>query len=231
MLIDKNTDFYKKDGWGNVDEDDVSYEAPYRTSHKKMQVVSRPIDVQEARRGGPSGELKDRQEANITDKAEHYQQDLERKFERERQLSSFRRDREFIILSIQSALKSRNYAQAQELVSQYRLASEIDSEFRRLAKLTKSVCLERSAVAELLLILDATPDDDHAKLCALYERLLRLEPNNQSYIEGYRVSAQALNLEQLRGGQAQKNYAGTVFLVLFFIAIAFMFLSFFAGIL
>lgn len=181
MLSDSD----KEKGYANLDEEELSYEAVYDAPAKAVSKANRQIrqhDVQ----------------SPVTPTAPHEspnKKTFERSFERERQLSEFKRDREFIILSIQSALKSRNHKEAQEIVYQYRLAAEIDQEFRRLARLTKSVCIERGAADDILFILDSTPDDDHVKRYALYERLLDIDPSNQEYRRGFELAQKALNLE------------------------------------
>lgn len=135
--------------------------------------------------------------------------------ERERQLSEFARDREFIILSLQNALKSRHHEEAQDIVLQYRHAIDLDADFRQLAQLAKSVGLERDAIDKILLILDATPDNAYAKRLSLYEQLLEIDPSDQDYNMGYRLAQEALGLELTpsKGLEPQKSYIPHAFLV------------------
>lgn len=193
MLIDESADVSQEhnDGDSYREDDDDSYregwtdEVAYKANDASMQTANPSVETLKGKTPPAQSDIN----ARCNDLA------IERSFERERQLSEFSRDRDFIILSIQSALKSRQHKEAQEIVFQYRLASEIDVEFRRLAELTKSVSLERCETDEIQLILDSTPDDDHVRRCALYERLLQIDPSNLSYREQHLLSRRALNLD------------------------------------
>ena len=106
-----------------------------------------------------------------------------RALEKEFSLDEYNLDRDAILLAIQDALKERNYDEAQALVFKYRAAAKTDEKFAVLAKLVKQGMENAQKIGKIETVLDATPDTDYDVRMALCQKILKIEPNNEKYLE------------------------------------------------
>ena len=106
--------------------------------------------------------------------------DFELAFKRSALVADFTTDRDYILASIQEALKSRQYADAYEFVERYDEVGAGDREFVLLANLSKKFIR-----IELVSQLDATPPDAYRERIALCDRIIEIMPQQEA--ENYRT--------------------------------------------
>ncbi|MCL2325504.1 MAG: hypothetical protein FWC40_03230 [Proteobacteria bacterium] len=102
---------------------------------------------------------------------------LDHAFKQSALADEFARDRDYIISSLQEALKSRQYVEANKIVRMYREVGSGNRAFMILADLA-----ERFAGIEAYIIqLDATPLDAYRGRVELCDKILEIAPEDETY--------------------------------------------------
>lgn len=106
---------------------------------------------------------------------------LEREFERDAILDEYETDRDAILMVIKEAIRERRFQEAQEFVFKYRAATKTDENFKLLARMTAQGLDTEQRIAKVETVLEATPHEDYDTRMALYEQILRIDPNHEKY--------------------------------------------------
>lgn len=115
--------------------------------------------------------------------------------EREMMLQEYQCDREAILSIIKDALKNRQYQEAQEYVYKYRVAAKTDEEFAVLARMTAQGLEKYQEISKLVTALEATPEDDYRMRMGLCERILKVQPENETYKKELKRCQKALGIK------------------------------------
>ena len=105
----------------------------------------------------------------------------EKALERDMILEEYRNDKDAILMAIKQAIKARNYKEAQEFIYKYRAAAKIDENFATLSRMTAQGLERDKKIEKIVTVLDATPDDDYDTRIVLYERILKVIPDDEFY--------------------------------------------------
>lgn len=100
------------------------------------------------------------------------------KIERELILMEYDTDRDAILKAIKEGIKRRDYDDAQAFVYKYRLAAKKDEEFAILARLLAQKLEARQKIEKIETLIDATEESDTKTLISLYNRILRIDPDD-----------------------------------------------------
>lgn len=109
------------------------------------------------------------------------QLDPEKAMELEMLMEEYETDRDAILLTIQNALKDQDYDEAQAFVYKYRAAAKHDENFKLLARMTAQGLEGAKKIKNIETVLEATAEDDYEIRIALYERILKIQPDNAKY--------------------------------------------------
>ena len=104
----------------------------------------------------------------------------------------YQRDHEFIVSTISSALKNRDYKTAAEFVERYRSVASNDPSFRVLAQMSDDAYSHYAQAHDALLLLEATPEHDYETRANLYQQLLAIEPDHPEYVAGLRTCTEKI---------------------------------------
>lgn len=141
------------------------------------------------------GEMEAKQSAKLDDGS--HSSVVARAVERDLILEEYREDRETIHEMIKGALKKHDYKEAQVFIHKYRAAIKIDENFSILAKLTAQGLEKEKKIEKVKTILDVTDENDYTRRQVLYEKLLKIDPSNEEYIEGLQKCKEAQGLAQV----------------------------------
>ncbi len=162
----------------------VKMEDENRRTKKDKDIEIRPGEME----AKPSEKLDDGSHSSV----------VARSVERDLTLEEYREDREVIHEAIKDALKKHDYMEAQRFVHKYRAAIKIDENFAILAKLTAQGLEKDKQIEKVKTILDVTDEKDYTRRQVLYEKLLKIDPTNEEYIEGLQKCKEAQGLVQVK---------------------------------
>ena len=120
-------------------------------------------------------------------------------------IEDYDRDHEFILSTIASALKTRDYKTASEFVERYRHVASNDPNFRVLAQMSDDASKRYTQTHDAQLLLEATPEHDYETRAELYQELLKFDPGNADYISGLNACTQELDAMRKDNGRASMS--------------------------
>ncbi|MCL2325130.1 MAG: hypothetical protein FWC40_01300 [Proteobacteria bacterium] len=91
---------------------------------------------------------------------------------------AFARDRDYIIIALQNALKNKQFQEAHNIVETYREAGKADKVFEILADKADECIATRRDAAPYIALLQATPDDDYTERAALCQKIIEIIPED-----------------------------------------------------
>ena len=152
-----------------------------------------------------SSDVQDRPEIQASRQSDE-NLDPEKALELEMLMSEYQTDRDAILLTIQNALKTQDYEEAQAFVYKYRVAAKHDENFELLARMTAQGLESAKKIEKVVTVLEATAEEDYETRMALCERILKIQPDNVKYkaeLERCR-SAAGLDSPKKKTGDVQK---------------------------
>lgn len=114
---------------------------------------------------------------------------VRKSLERDLILEEYREDREAILSALKTAIRERQYQEAQEFVYKYRAAAREDESFAVLAQMTADGLKTDKALEKLQVSLDATPEYDYRVRLSICERMYRMRMDEKilEQVNGYRA--------------------------------------------